>query len=271
MRQLSLFTLLASIPLLFACQNDISESISAEDTLVYASALRGEAPQTPGTSQDEAPKPLRLCHLSDIRTAIAENPGLDSAAESSRSTKDKMHRSDEKKAQRGFKNKHKYRKHLLRRVLRLYDGDQSGNLSQEEKNELENDLNTRCDNIKAKRLADYDSDGSGDLNEEEWNALLAARQENFSQKRSEILEQYDSDEDGVLSRQEKKALRQDKRETFRTKRQELRATFDANQDGELDEDERTALRTYLKEWIRGEHLEESGGPLFLKHWHPAKG
>ena len=99
MRQLSLFTLLASIPLLFACQNDISESISAEDTLVYASALRGEAPRTPGTSQDEAPKPLRLCHLSDIRTAIAENPGLDSAAESSHSTKDKMHRSDEKKAQ----------------------------------------------------------------------------------------------------------------------------------------------------------------------------
>jgi len=273
MHQSSLLPLITGALFLASCNADITDSLETTESVVYEVALQTDNIDMQAENHGEAAKPLRLCRLFDIRAHLietydADGDGLLSADERDTVPYVRPHMRDDNANQHQRRKHQRHKKHArktIKRLLRLYDEDRSHELNAAEKAELDADLEIRCENIQTKRLADFDADADGELDEEEWTTLVTTFQERFTAKREAILAQYDTDEDGHLGRDERRALHQDKRQAHRSARQILKAEFDADADGELNAEEKVSLRTYLKEWVRGEHLGEEGGPPFLRH------
>ena len=272
MRQSSLLSTITGALVLASCNADITDSLETTDSLVYEVALQTDNVDTQAEHHGEAAEPLRLCRLFDIRAHLietydADGDGLLSADERDavpyvrpQTTDNDTNVEQRRKHQRHKKHARK----TIKRLLRLYDADRSRELNDTEKAELDADLEIRCENIQAKRLTDFDADTDGTLSQEEWTTLVTTFQERFAQKRATILAQYDTNADGHLGHDERRTLHQNKRQEHRSARHALKAEFDTDGDGELSTEEKASLRTYLKEWVRGEHLGEDGGPLFLR-------
>ncbi|RYD23304.1 MAG: hypothetical protein EOP88_04645 [Verrucomicrobiaceae bacterium] len=81
-------------------------------------------------------------------------------------------------------------------VLKKYDKDGDGKLSEDERKALQSDRKAEQEKI----LKKYDKDGDGKLSEEERKALRA----DAEAKHKALLEKYDADKDGKLSESERK-------------------------------------------------------------------
>ena len=97
-------------------------------------------------------------------------------------------------------------------------------------------------------LKKYDTDGDGKLSDEERKAM----QEDFRrQAEEEQLAKYDTDGDGKLSDEERKVMEEDRRsqaDTWKQWGKDLQLKhFDADGDGKLDEEEMAAFKEFEKE------------------------
>lgn len=137
----------------------------------------------------------------------------------------------------------------FRRLLWIYDVDDSGDLSDDERAELEADLAVRCDNLQAALLEAFDADLDGTLSDEELtNAQAAYEAERVAREVAELAE-FDADGDGQLSHEERRAAHD-------AKKAALIARFDADASGDLDDTEAAALRAYMRSVVRGEIAPE---------------
>ncbi len=148
---------------------------------------------------------------------------------------------------------------LRARVVARYDADGDGTLSEEERQDLRDDveglpvLRRALERHRVLRRAVlhrlrfvYDANDDGRLDETERQTLkddLIARCE---ARRAQILERYDVDGSGDLSDAEKDQLRADVRARLLALRAELLERFDANGDGMLDVTERDAVRDAVR-------------------------
>lgn len=142
---------------------------------------------------------------------------------------------------------------LLRRV---YDMDNSGELSADEKADLRADLETRCEARRAQALAKFDVNADGKLDADEALELVDYLKGLGRDKYAEILTTYDTDGDNKLNDEERLVLRDDRKEKLKEIISDLADEYDVDDDGDLSLDEQTALREYLQEWVRGEHFGE---------------
>jgi hypothetical protein len=133
----------------------------------------------------------------------------------------------------------------FRRLLWIYDGDESGDLDDAERAELEADLAVRCANLQASLLASFDADGDGALSEAELaNARAAFEAERVAREVADLAT-HDADGDGTLSPEERRAAHE-------ARRAALVAAYDADGSGDLNADEAAALRAHLRAVLRGE-------------------
>ncbi|RYD41677.1 MAG: hypothetical protein EOP85_12320 [Verrucomicrobiaceae bacterium] len=82
-------------------------------------------------------------------------------------------------------------------------------------------------------LKKYDKDGDGKLSDDEKAAAEKAKAEAMEKHKERKLAKWDSDKDGKLSDDEKKAMRQAKSESRKT----ILGKYDTNKDGMLDDAE----------------------------------
>ena len=101
--------------------------------------------------------------------------------------------------------------------------------------------------FEANMLKQYDADGDGTLSEEERREMFREMQ---NQRRQRRLDRFDTDGDGKLSDEERAAIRNRRGGRWREMRRkwELR-DFDANSDGEIDETERKAIRAFGQKFM----------------------
>ncbi|MBI2375728.1 MAG: hypothetical protein HYV07_17160 [Deltaproteobacteria bacterium] len=133
----------------------------------------------------------------------------------------------------------------FRRLFWVYDADESGDLSDAEREAMRADLDARGANLEARMLASFDADGDGQLSDAELEAARAAHEAEREARRAGDLASYDADGDGRLGHEERRAAHEGRRAA-------LEARFDVNVDGVLDATEKTALREYMRTVIRGE-------------------
>lgn len=148
---------------------------------------------------------------------------------------------------------------LRARVIARYDADGDGELSDDERQDLRDDveghplLRRAIERHRLVRRAVlhrlrfvYDANDDGRLDETERQTLkddLIARCE---ARRAQILERYDVDGSGDLSDAEKDQLKSDLRARLMALRAEVLERFDANGDGRLDLSERQAVREAIQ-------------------------
>jgi Ca2+-binding EF-hand superfamily protein len=145
----------------------------------------------------------------------------------------------------------------LVRLAWIYNADKSGKLSAEERQNLREDLETRCENRMEKLLAEFDTNKNGVLDSDEWTAARAALKERRQAKVKEILATYDTNGDGKLTGDERKAFVKDLVTKIKEKRAKLIAKFDKDGDGKLNAEEKSKLRDYLRSRVRGETSEDN--------------
>lgn len=92
--------------------------------------------------------------------------------------------------------------------------------------------------LPAEVLKKYDKDGDGKLSDEERKTFQADRKAEQEKREAEILKKFDKDGDGKLSEEENKAVRAD----FQAKRKALLEKYDADKDGKLGPEEIKAAR-----------------------------
>ena len=153
----------------------------------------------------------------------------------------------------------------LKKVIWLYDADESNSLDEAEKSALETDLQARCENIKAYYLANFDDNGDGQIDEDENSAIKdakqAAREARRIAKVTHRFNEIDTNDDNLISEEEMQAVqaaRDVERETNNSnsreidaekrveKRAERFASTDTDQDGSLSLDEFTTTPSKRK-------------------------
>ncbi len=87
-------------------------------------------------------------------------------------------------------------------IVEKFDKDGDGQLSEEERKAMREELRAMWEKKRDEALAKYDADGDGKLSEDERRAMR-------EEKKKEILAKYDKDGDGKLSKEEKQAAREE--------------------------------------------------------------
>lgn len=86
-------------------------------------------------------------------------------------------------------------------VLKKFDKDGDGKLSEEEKGELRKAMASRGRKLPPHLMEKFDKDGDGKLNEEE----RADARKAMEARRKEVMEKFDKDGDGKLNPEERRA------------------------------------------------------------------
>lgn len=221
-----LFTLSLSLLSLavLGCDLAVTEA-SAEDSLTAAAISGGEEEISPdglGRGNGEALDPMRSCD------ATGEHDGLWARADGDGSGKLEQTEQEDTVREHGRAPRH------FRLLRWIYDTDDSGDLSEAEREVLLADHTLRCEAMQARLLAEFDADGDGQLSEDERDAAREAR-EAMHGTRPEgagrpggqggppagldegaapppIVEEFDADGDGSLSADEKATARATLRE-----------------------------------------------------------
>ncbi len=263
-------SLMSILVLLFAgagCGLDTSDSL-IEDASFSAALSEGDGESLDGAPDDDLEGAAEEdadeslvdevslhgdCSLAGFRQRVLEKYDIDGDGQLSRAEKAALVE-DMGPLPRLRLRWARHHRHL--RLRWIYDADESRRLSEEERQQLREDLQVRCENRKAQLLTKFDSDEDGILSEAELQAARAALIERRQARRQEILAQYDADGDGQLGPEERQQLVADTKARRELRRQELREEFDTDGSGNLDEAERTALRQALRSRVRGEHFAD---------------
>ncbi len=147
------------------------------------------------------------------------------------------------------------RVHRWMKLVRIYDFDRDGELSEDERDALLADFTERCDALHQRALDEFDADGDGELSDDERQAARDAAQARRADRRDAMLDEYDTDGDGELSRDELHAMHEARRAEHEERRQACLDAFDADGDGEWSDEEHAAFTDAMRERIRtGQNL-----------------
>lgn len=146
--------------------------------------------------------------------------------------------------------------HSRARLMRRFDKDGDGKLSEAERAEAVKALKAKSEHFKEMRkkfvsgvIAKFDKDGDGKLDEAELTEFLEDQRKAFESCRrpgrpprdfnapKEILAKFDKDGDGFLNPQERRAMF----EQARQKRDALFKKYDADGDGKLSDEEKNQM------------------------------
>ena len=148
-------------------------------------------------------------------------------------------------------------------VLIAYDTDESGDLNEMERDELQADMVLGCEARHARLIEEFDLDGNGELSDEEASAAqeeleirreahLTSREAHRTSREAMVLETYDEDGDGVLNREERNSAHEARHNHRQTG---LYSEFDGDGDGLLSEEEHSHLSAEIQRRIQeGESL-----------------
>ena len=157
-----------------------------------------------------------------------------------------------KKGKRAHKKKSMLKKKRMALLKIAYDFDGDGELSEDEKMTLRDDIAAGCEARHARILDEFDTDGDGEISEEERAAIQAvkaakkeARQALFAEKKADLIEAFDEDGDGELNEDERARAKEAHKEKCQARIDEFKAGFDTNEDGELDQEETDTLVAYV--------------------------
>jgi Ca2+-binding EF-hand superfamily protein len=140
----------------------------------------------------------------------------------------------------------KARQHVMKRIVWAYDVDNDGTLDATERAALAAAVQTRCDERKARALANHDTNGDGTLDDGELRAAIVERVQDRAAKVKEILGKFDANGDGKLDDGERAAARAALKAHYLAKRDAVKEKFDANGDGKLDDAEIAALKAAIR-------------------------
>lgn len=236
------------------------EGVSLEDA-TYLTALEANedgSDEDVADATEDGPELVRGCGIKALRGSLVRRFDADGNGTLDAEEREALSEEFGGHPRRFFHFWRPQRHHRLMLLKWVYDADESGDLSDAERAELEADLEARCEARKERLLEEFDADGDGTLSDEEWVAVHDAIKERWQARRAKLLEEFDKNGDGVLDREERLAAREAIRARIQERRDALKAEFDANGDGTLDAAERAALREYLRERIRGEHWGDGG-------------
>lgn len=147
-----------------------------------------------------------------------------------------------------------FRRGLRRGLKWIYDVDRDRALSDAELSTMAEDLAARCENRRARLLANFDADEDGTLSDAEREEVREALEARREARKAELLALGDVDGDGRLSRFERRSLmRQVRMQTRRQIAGNLRAA-DTDRDGILSDDEHAAAIAEARERVRGEAI-----------------
>jgi hypothetical protein len=135
-----------------------------------------------------------------------------------------------------------HRAFVMKRLHWVFDSNNDGSLSSDERTAMIDALEARCERIRANVLAHFDANGDGTLDATEKQAAKDALVARLQARRQQLLTQYDANGNGALDEAERLQLRDDRIAAFQAHRAEVVAQFDLNHDGTLDDAEKTALK-----------------------------
>lgn len=92
---------------------------------------------------------------------------------------------------------------MFEEILKKFDKDGDGKLSDAEKAEAKAALDARKSEWEKKVIAEFDKDGDGKLSDEEKAAAKAAHQANMEERKKMVMQKFDKDGDGKLGEAEK--------------------------------------------------------------------
>lgn len=102
---------------------------------------------------------------------------------------------------------------------------------------------------RAEMLKKYDKDGDGKLSDEERRAMFADRKAAIEKQHRELEKKFDKNGDGKLDDQERAAMRADMQKRYPAAgaqiNEQMIKRFDKDGDGKLSEEERQAMRETL--------------------------
>jgi Ca2+-binding EF-hand superfamily protein len=131
---------------------------------------------------------------------------------------------------------HRRARHMLTLLEYVYDIDEDGIISDEERVPLYSDFSTRCEAIHAQLLSEFDTDGDGVLNEEEKEAV-----QNEALQRHEEGDRHAHDED------EKEDLDRERRAHGKhTGLPPFARAYDLDENGTLSNEEKSTFRSDMR-------------------------
>jgi Ca2+-binding EF-hand superfamily protein len=211
------------------------------------SAAADESAGNAGGSGDDA---MRDCSLPGIGLQIRKAYDADGDGKLSETERQALAQ-DFGPAPKRFRRMVRFQSY--QRLMWIYAGDDKV-LSDAERQEMRNDLETRCENRKAMLLKQFDTDKDGALSDTEWQAAVEQIKARIQARWQNMLATHDKNGDGNLSMAERQAMAEALRQQFEARRQAMITQFDADKDGSLNATERAALREHLKARVRGEHF-----------------
>lgn len=116
----------------------------------------------------------------------------------------------------------------------LYDKNKDGELSDEERDALQEEFRKRGEQRRQEFMKQWDKNGDGEIDESEREAIRA----DFDKRRQENVKKYDKNGDGDLNDEEREAMFAD----FRKQREEMTAKYDKDKDGILSFEEMDKAR-----------------------------
>mgnify|MGYP001261494284 CR=1 FL=1 len=256
-----------------ACNQETNEidpydaEITLEDATFVSALEESSTEEDDGydSGEGETPDPTNPCDLESISERVLNRYDTDQDGELSEDEQAAMQVAHGERPQRHqHQGRRMMRKHFFKHIRWIYDADDSGNLDDNEKDNLISDLHARCENKWDNFLSQFDHDQSGDLNETEKQQARQMRRETKAQKREDMLAEYDTNENGQLDPSEHKQMRKDRREEIESRGDAVRDTY-IGDDEEMDETERAALRDMLREKIRNGWMPKP--PRYRGHHH----
>jgi hypothetical protein len=142
-----------------------------------------------------------------------------------------------------------HRVHVLKRVKWVFDENNDGVLSADERTALVDAMQARCERLKAQVVARFDADGDGVLNAAERQAAKDAFWARAQAARQAVLAQYDANGNGVLDDGERLVLRADRLAAWQARKAAVKAQFDTDGDGVLSDAEKQALKQAIQQRI----------------------
>ncbi len=133
-------------------------------------------------------------------------------------------------------------------ILKKFDADGDGQLSEEERKKVREEMASRRSGLPPLLAKQFDKDGDGKLSEEERDAFRKEMAIKGRKLPPHLMQRFDKDGDGTLSEEERAGARQ----AWEDRKKTMLEKFDADGDGTLNVEER-------REAIKQTKLNPLGG------------
>ena len=242
-----------ALALLAGCSSFSLSSLSADEELILSSingpeetlSARAALGAVSTEADPDAPPLARECDADGFHAELLDSYDADQSGQLDGAEPD-----DVTGAHAGRDDMERREAEMRMHLLGLiYDTDESGDLSDDEKAVLFDDFTVRCDVLNAKLLSEFDADGDGALSEDELRTAEETLRAERDQMRAELDERRGEEGDPLGCDGERP-------EPGSRAVPPGLEDFDADSDGQFSDAELAAAREALRERVR------SGEPLF---------